>query len=68
MPNLSFNYLCFDVVSYEPKRTFLLPEMHFVPSLFSLLGADYEPYLQSFSVDVTVGEFTSNELVSSTPA
>ncbi len=40
----------------------------FTSSLFSLLGADYEPHLQSFSVNVTVGEFTSSELVSSTPA
>ncbi|KAL9075951.1 MAG: hypothetical protein Q9161_001345 [Pseudevernia consocians] len=40
----------------------------FTSSLFSLLGADFEPNLQSFSVDVTVGDATSSDLVGSTPA
>ena len=39
----------------------------FTAALFSLLGADYEPSLQTFSVNVTVGAFTSSDLVGSLP-
>ena len=37
----------------------------FTAALFSLLGADYESNLETFSVDVTVGNFTSGDLVGS---
>lgn len=40
----------------------------FTASLFSLLGAEYEPNLQTFTVDVTVGNSTSSDLVGSTEA
>ncbi|KAM0796519.1 hypothetical protein BDR22DRAFT_893203 [Usnea florida] len=39
----------------------------FTAALFSLLGAEYEPSLQTFSVNVTVGAFTSSDLVGSLP-
>ena len=37
----------------------------FTAALFSLLGAEYEPSLETFSVNVTVGTFTSSDLVGS---
>ena len=37
----------------------------FTAALFSLLGAVSEPAVETFSVDVTVGNFTSGDLVSS---
>ena len=40
----------------------------FTAALFSLLGAESEPSLETFSVDVTVGNFTSGDLLSSLPA
>ena len=40
----------------------------FTAALFSLYGALYEPSVQDFSVDVTVGDFTSSDLVSSLSA
>lgn len=40
----------------------------FTSALFSLFGAEYEPNLERFSVDVTVGNFTSSDLVGSTQA
>lgn len=40
----------------------------FTSALFSLLGAEFEPNLERFSVDVTVGNFTSSDLVGSTQA
>lgn len=40
----------------------------FTSALFSLLGAASEPNVQTFSVDVTVGDFTSGDLVSSLSA
>ena len=39
----------------------------FTAALFSLLGAEFEPSLQTFSVNVTVGTFTSGDLVGSLP-
>lgn len=35
----------------------------FTAALFSLLGATSLPSVQIFSVDVTVGDFTSSDLV-----
>ena len=40
----------------------------FTAALFSLVGADYESSVENFSVNVTVGDFTGGELVSSVPA
>ena len=60
---------------HQPQiKRHLFPTIHFTlriycvftASLSSLLGAEYEPDLQTFTVDVTVGNFTSSDLVGST--